>query len=366
MEEPVLSAVRDSLKYLDEPRWAEADAEDVDLEMITGGLTNILYKATVRESPSLNPVLVRIFGISDGLLNRETENEIYMLLSAREISPRLLGSFSWGRLEEYLSLHRPLKSGTDMISVSPARDCVLLIAKALARLHQADLALDPIRCAANIFQVLRKWLTLSAKYGCTIVFSPKCPQLAPPSIQGISEEIRFIETHVREDLFESRSVVSSQSCQHLLRTVLCHNDLLSGNIMLDEEANTIRLIDFEYSGLNYAVADIANVFTAVCESIMLSGQPQDVEKNFPSKDIQLHFLACYTGRPVPPEDVETVLTLIIAFAMMDELRWTIWGIIQANQSTVDFDYVFYYNSRFDAYKVYKRLFLERMRLLGHQ
>jgi thiamine kinase-like enzyme len=146
----------------------------------------------------------------------------------------------------------------------------------------------------------------------------------------------------------------------LLSEVVCHNDLLSGNIMLDPVRNSVRLIDFEYSGINLAVADVANVFTAVCESIMLSGEPQDVERNFPPRHKQLHFLETYLGHAIPDSEREAVFTVILGFAMADELRWTIWGTIQAEQSIVDFDYVFYYNSRFDAYKNYKRLLEERL------
>jgi thiamine kinase-like enzyme len=305
-------------------------------------------------------LLVRIFGQSDGLLNRVSENEIYKELSSSGVSPRLLGLFPWGRLEEYLTKNVPLRSGTDMVSITEERDCVSLIAKALARLHKIELSLDASVCSANIFDVLSKWVELASKYGDTIKSSPRCSQFTPPSISQLRTEIGEATNLVKSNLLSNLKAKNSAVCQVLVSQVLCHNDLLSGNIMLDADTNSVRLIDFEYSGLNYAVADIANLFTAVCESIMLSGHPQDVRNNFPSREIQLHFLECYLGHPVEPSEVEIVLVLILAFAMMDELRWTIWGIIQANQSTVDFDYVFYYNSRFDAYKCYKSLLTERL------
>ena len=345
--------------------WNQVPKEDINLEIITGGLTNILYKATIKGDYDGNVLLVRIFGQSDGLHDRVVENEVYKELSAAGVSPRLIGVFRWGRLEEYLTKNLPLKSGTDMVSITEERDCVHLIGNALANLHRTKLTLVPARCSADIFAVLEKWLKLATKYGPTIRSSSRCPQFSPPSIESFAAEIAFVHAEVRERLLTHPGVKSSPTCNSLLSRVLCHNDLLSGNIMLDPSTNSIRLIDFEYSGMNYAVADIANVFTAVCESIMLSGKPQDVATNFPSKDIQLRYLERYLNRKVEASETETVLTLILAFAMMDELRWTIWGVIQANQSTVDFDYVFYYNSRFDAYKEYKRLFLARMDTLAN-
>jgi choline/ethanolamine kinase len=356
MQEAILRNIRQDIIRAGISSWSSVDPENIKLEKITGGLTNILYKATSGD----NVLLVRIFGKSDGLLNRVSENEIYKQLSSGGISPRLLGVFNWGRLEEYLTDNFPLRSGMDMISITSERDCVSLIAKALSRLHSATISLDPCMCSADIFDVLGKWFELANKYRDSVKSSPRCPDFKPPSISQLRDEILDVTSSIKGSLLCSLIVQQSISCKRLLSRVLCHNDLLSGNIMLDPKTDSVRLIDFEYSGLNYAVADIANVFTAVCESIMLSGDPQDVKRNFPSRDIQLHFLECYLGHPVDRKEEEVVLLVVLAFAMIDELRWTLWGIIQANQSTVDFDYVFYYNSRFDAFKCYKSLFTERM------
>ena len=359
METPEFENIRTAICSLQERPWNSVDRSRVRLDKITGGLTNILYKASVTDDSGEHYLLVRIFGKCDGLLNRQLENEIYKQLSAAQISPRLIGLYPWGRLEEYLSKNRPLNSGTDMISITPERDTVKLIAGALLKLHSVRLTLAPDTESANIFGVLRKWLNLSLKYGSTIRSSPRCPQFETPTINRLQSEVEFITAFVKDDLLTREVFVKSSTCCRLVSEVLCHNDLLSGNIMLDPETNSVRLIDFEYSGMNHAVADIANVFTAVCESIMLSGHAQDVARNFPSPSIQLHFLEHYLGYPVPDNETEAVLTLILAFSTLDELRWTIWGVIQSIQSTVDFDYVFYYNSRFDAYKVYKTLLLAR-------
>merc|ERR1712154_398002 len=40
----------------------------------------------------------------------------------------------------------------------------------------------------------------------------------------------------------------------------CHNDLLAANIMKNKVTGDIKLIDFEYGGVNYASFDIANHF----------------------------------------------------------------------------------------------------------
>ena len=363
MDGLLLNNVKDAIVNSRDAPWNSATPERIELSKITGGLTNILYKASLIGDMQKSAILVRIFGKSDGLLNRESENIIYKQLSDSGLSPRLLGVYDWGRLEEYLDKNLPLASGTDMVSITPQRDTVCLIAGAISQLHDVKLDTSSDLQDSNIFAVIGRWLNLAVKYSETIRSSPRCPDFQPPSIQIFRNEFEFVKSAVQGRLLGNSVVRSSPKCAMLLREVLCHNDLLSGNIMLNPKTNSVRLIDFEYSGINHAVADISNVFTAVCESIMLSGQPQDVRNNFPSASIQLHFLECYLSEPIPSEEVEVVLTLIHAFSMLDELRWTIWGVIQANQSTVEFDYVFYYNSRFDAYKTYKSVFLERLALL---
>lgn len=42
--------------------------------------------------------------------------------------------------------------------------------------------------------------------------------------------------------------------------VFAHNDLLLGNILIDEQTNTVRFIDYEYAAYNFQAYDIGNHF----------------------------------------------------------------------------------------------------------
>lgn len=42
--------------------------------------------------------------------------------------------------------------------------------------------------------------------------------------------------------------------------VLCHNDLLAYNIIVDETTQTVNFIDYEYSAFSFRGFDIANHF----------------------------------------------------------------------------------------------------------
>lgn len=348
-----------AIASLDIVPWAGIKSEDLKVTRIAGGLTNILYKVSLtdREDQSSKPeLLVRIFGAVDGLIDREKENLILERLSECGISPRLIAKYDWGRLEEFLSTRSPLQSGVDMVRITPDCDMVSLIAGCLRKLHSVNLGADSVVHSANVFAVIERWLDLSRKYSHTIKSSPKCPGFTPPSIEVLTKEVEWIGTFIENEIMSHPRIRASKTCHRLSQEVLCHNDMLAGNLLFDESDKSLRLIDFEYSGYNYAIADISNVCAAVCESIMLSGQPQDVGKNFPSDKVQLHFVQEYLGSDfaIPTEDYQPVLLVIRAFAMAEELRWTIWGILQSQQAAVGgFDYCMYYNSRFHAYHEYK-------------
>ena len=42
--------------------------------------------------------------------------------------------------------------------------------------------------------------------------------------------------------------------------VMCHNDLLLANVILDPSRSHVVFIDYEYAGLNYQAFDIGNHF----------------------------------------------------------------------------------------------------------
>lgn len=69
--------------------------------------------------------------------------------------------------------------------------------------------------------------------------------------------------------------------------VLCHNDLLSGNILLSQDHDRVTLIDYEYCGYNYRAYDLANHF---CE---FGGFDFDIKSKFPSVDYRKKYLLCY-------------------------------------------------------------------------
>ena len=73
--------------------------------------------------------------------------------------------------------------------------------------------------------------------------------------------------------------------------VYCHNDLLSGNLLLVTIPGALprlQLIDYEYAAPNFLAYDIANFFCEHCGFL-----PFDFDETFPSEEKQRYFLnAC--------------------------------------------------------------------------
>ncbi|RZC69859.1 hypothetical protein C5167_033009 [Papaver somniferum] len=76
--------------------------------------------------------------------------------------------------------------------------------------------------------------------------------------------------------------------------VYSHNDLLSGNLMLNDDEEKLYFIDFEYGSYSYRGYDIGNHFNEY------AGFDCDYSL-YPNKDAQYHFFRHYLKPDVPQE-----------------------------------------------------------------
>ncbi|KAG7861555.1 hypothetical protein KL919_002289 [Ogataea angusta] len=88
------------------PKWRKipltgASLQNLELQRISGALTNCVYKVTYK---NLYPLLLRLYGANvDNIIDRKSELLTLQRLSQRNIGPKLLGCFSNGRFEEFLN-----------------------------------------------------------------------------------------------------------------------------------------------------------------------------------------------------------------------------------------------------------------------
>ena len=180
--------------------------------------------------------------------------------------------------------------------------------------------------------------------------------------------------------------------------VLCHYDMLPGNIMLDlnlEDAllsgkddgnlDGVTLIDYEYSAFSYRAFDIGNFF---CE---FAGFDKSIEEAYPDTSIRQAVITAYfdscsrecQGRGADEKDIEgrifrywqglrntkspeadAAMKCIVQefekvanqLTLCAHTLWYLWGIVQAEISTVDFDYVEYSRVRLTGYRYHKNQF----------
>merc|ERR1711935_605010 len=98
---------------------------------------------------------------------------------------------------------------------------------------------------------------------------------------------------------------------------------------------------------NYAAFDTANHF---CEFVGCEGK-LDYEKWFPNDAYQRAWLAEYLGTE---EGVDAWMKWVNQFVLASHLMWSIWAVIQAESSTIQFDFQDYAIQRWQAFVKDKR------------
>jgi len=146
-----------------------------------------------------------------------------------------------------------------------------------------------------------------------------------------------------------KTIVSDES-----KVGFSHNDLLSGNIMKNELNGAIKLIDFEYGGVNFIAFDIANHFNE------WAGGPDNAAGKtdyslFPSKEQQRDFISSYVrsasgSEEADDEKTELLMGEVKAFLLANHLYWGLWAVNQAAvEGTEEFDYLAYAVNRFNRF-----------------
>ncbi|EER19190.1 Choline kinase alpha, putative [Perkinsus marinus ATCC 50983] len=315
---------------------------------VTGGITNSLFKVEFSglednaTSPASNaptdsttgssceidnegsrpdhlPVcLVRIFGeAGSSIIDRDEENRIFNHLSTIGFGPTLFGIFQNGRIEEFFTRLRPLEP-LEMVS----EKWTPLIARRLRYMHSLKPAM--VEDGPNVPDLWRTIESYAAK-------GRELFNASPEDEEG--DFMTMLDSVEREAKWLERTIQSRETANvcPLEQIVFCHNDLLSGNILVPKDGSNCQLkfIDYEYCAFNPAAADIANHFAAVVESMLIVNDDYDVEKYFPSKELQLLFLRNYlTEDEYSSLDEGTMLETIRLYAMAAELRWCAWSVIQ--------------------------------------
>ena len=236
------------------------------------------------------------------------------------------------------------------------RDVYEKVAVELARLHQVQkklpLSLQQHYGEPNCWAQLFSWLkqakvsinTLEAKWGED---TAERFHEVHQAYFGEGEMGNWTLDRIEGEL----DALSKSILQDLSPSVFAHNDLLAGNILLNQTSGHVHLIDFEYGGSNYRGFDIANHWNEWAGGTQEHMNGVCEYHRFPSENDQLQFCQAYlqeaegssVGAPKLVEEAN-------AYVLVNHWYWGLWAINQAVMEGVDgFDYITYAESRARQY-----------------
>ncbi|XP_067349884.1 ethanolamine kinase 2 isoform X2 [Channa argus] len=237
------------------PHWK---AEDIQMKTFTEGITNQLIGCYVGSVQEPGCVLVRLYGrMTELYVNRDREVEMFQVLHAHGCGPQIYCSFHNGICYEFV---RGAVLDDELLR-QPS--IYRLIAAEMGRVHSIRQ-----KCAPPVEPLL--WKKMS--HFLSLVKSSRSPPSPVPSFETLSAEMESLKRHL--------SQIDSP-------TVLCHNDLLTKNIIYNHKEGMVKFIDYEYADYNYQAFDIGNHFNE------FAGVNDVNYSLYPSQELQRDWLTAY-------------------------------------------------------------------------
>uniref|UniRef100_A0A8C1LW70 ethanolamine kinase n=2 Tax=Cyprinus carpio TaxID=7962 RepID=A0A8C1LW70_CYPCA len=308
------------------PHWKPSE---VKTKSFTDGITNKLIGCYVGGSMQ-DVVLVRVYGNKTELfVDRENEVKSFRVLQMHRCAPRLYCTFNNGLCYEFL---QGVALEPEHIR-SPA--IFRHIARQMAKYHAIH-AHNGWVPQSDLWLRISKFFSLAP----THFYDPEKDQRLKsevPSTACLRDEMIWLQ----QNLSKLGSPV-----------VLCHNDLLCKNIIYKQQEGNVKFIDYEYAGYNYQAFDIGNHFNE------FAGLNEVDYTLYPGRERQWQWLRAYLeaykeyksqGTQVSNTEVEVLYVQVNRFALASHFFWGLWALIQAQYSTIDFDFLGYAVLRFSQY-----------------
>jgi thiamine kinase-like enzyme len=258
----------------------EWKGRDVSIQPLSGGLTNSNFKVIVDGTP----YFIRVPGESTELLAIDRDNEYHSAKAAAQagVGPKVLY-----HLPEYHVMVLEFLQGITMSRESlNAPGMPKRMADSIKRLHAGERFLTDF----NMFRLMEYYLSL-------------CEERNIKTPDGYLERMDIV------------AQIEKAMSVHPLATVPCNNDLLAENYI--DDGKQLWLIDYEYSGNNDPTFELGNT----CQ-----------EMQFNDEQIA-EVCAAYFGTASTDKIARMKLNMI-----MSDVGWGLWAAIQANISTIEFDF----------------------------
>lgn len=207
------------------PVWGVAqhlEPSHLSIRKASGSLTNAVYFVSCPLSPSIPTILLRIYGSSSGsLIQRSRELHVLHVLSSRyRIGPRIYGTFSNGRIEEYFE--------SVTLGRSDLRDEKMSrwIGARMAELHSVEIT-GPLTVRA----VEGKTWEIGVKKNVKMWLPEARAVLAHPNLDECDRIDLNLDAFVDGWVRYLRWLSQVENVQGPSRRVFAHNDTQYGNIL---------------------------------------------------------------------------------------------------------------------------------------
>ncbi|KAI0886145.1 kinase-like protein [Annulohypoxylon maeteangense] len=317
-----------TLKFRGWRRVSLDSGESIDVTRLSGALTNAVYvvsppddlvikgEGSKRTPPKL---LLRIYGPqASHIIDRQNELLVLRRLAKKKIGPRLLGTFTNGRFEQYLNAE-PL-TAVELKDPDTSRQ----IAKRMRELHDGIELLDKEIDGGPM--VLKNWDTwinrvsrVATYLDRKVLTTSASPARGPADAWRLRGFVCGVEWVTFKRIVDRyREFLNDHyGGPHVIREhlVFAHSDTQYGNILRvkpddkkspllqpNYEHKQLVVIDFEYSGANTRGLEFANHFTEWCYNYHDEAAPHACDTaNYPTPEEQRRFIKVYVNhRPEFP------------------------------------------------------------------
>ncbi|KAG5501495.1 hypothetical protein JKF63_03324 [Porcisia hertigi] len=375
----------------------------LQVRRLSGGITNELFHVYDDEDPSTS-VVVRVFGKeTDRVISRESE----LFYQSLFIPTYVYGNnfLVYDFLHGYYTLPYP-----SMATVAtPIARAIAAFQVRATRAAQCDYAPPLLRDSQNIDYWNRvdtephtaEGSKTSSRYyaiGDKSRFDRESNYLIGSLTKWVdlvlSDEIVAKVHEDRQESFLKVGHSLQSACAWMVSMLerqraflpegVCHNDLLSANLMIHTVRGDVRVIDFDYTKRNFLLYDVANHFNEY------PGLDCDYDMYFPSDSHMFDFIAEYrrgmrdaletawaessnstnsttaascecqifpNARELFWSDSEEAEAQVVGYwtqlakllTLASHLSWSVWSLLQEAVSTLDVDFLDYAQVRYNRY-----------------
>jgi len=283
--------------------------------------------------------LVRVFGENPLLaFDRKEENRVYAELSSKGIAPKLVATFGNGRIEDWVD-GRPA-------SAEECRDhrICMQVAQQLAGLHSFQPPASGVQAAIEAFDLnmednkcdlgpeanpdiwawatARKWLLSACRTRDLLEEKAQDAANASERLRDAVERLQTLD--LQQIVARAKALLNHMNAKSReLHVCFCHNDLSNTNVLWNAQAGRVRILDFEYGGINYRGFDLATHL-----SHWAGGAIDGLYNHaaFPAEEEQINFLEAYSESSRESASVGKLLLEVKNAAPLAHLVWGLWAV----------------------------------------